>query len=76
VKITIKSTTQIVTIAKGREEIPARVWEGETDSGIKVTCLISRIAAHKDQDLSQFDAELKEQAPPAMEQVFPLRMII
>jgi hypothetical protein len=75
-KITVESTTQIVSLSKGREEILARVWEGQTESGVKVTCLIPRIAAHKDQDLSQFNAELEEQAPPTMEQMFPLRMII
>jgi hypothetical protein len=75
-KITIESTDQIVTLSKGTSEIPARVWEGETENGVKVVCLITRIAARKDQDLRQFDAELRECRPPSPEQVFPLRMIL
>jgi hypothetical protein len=72
-KITIESTTQIVEV----NGIPARIWDGETESGIKVCCLITRIAAHQDADLIQFDAELKEQCPPFREfDAFPLRMIL
>jgi hypothetical protein len=78
-KIIIESTAEIVEIQADDYTAPirARVWEGQTDSGIKVSCLIPRIAAHKDQDLSQFEKELQEQsAPSAWPRVFPLRMII
>ena len=61
-KITIESTTQIV-------------WEGETDSGIKVSCLIPRVAAHKDQDLSQFELELQEQRAPMLADVL-MRLLL
>jgi hypothetical protein len=56
VKITIESTTKIVK-ANG---IDCRVWEGTTERGVKVVCLIPNIAAWADQDLTQFDAELRE----------------
>ena len=69
-KITIESTTQIVTISHGREEMKARVWEGQTESGVKVVCMVTRIAAQKDQDLSQFDAELQAGRPPSAEEIF------
>lgn len=73
-KITLESTTAIVTVNDG---IQCRVWEGETASGIKVQALIPRIAAHKDSDLSEFERELKEQRPPSVDFAsFPLRMII
>jgi hypothetical protein len=77
-KIMIESTCRMVTICQGREEIPARVWEGETEGGVKVVCLITRIGAHKDQDLAQFQAELEETAVPSAEGegVFPLRLIL
>lgn len=72
-KITIESTARIVN-ASG---IDCRVWEGVTERGIKVQCLIPRIAALKDQDLSQFEAELQEKkAPSADAEAFPLRMIL
>lgn len=71
--ITIESTSEIVSL----NGIDCRVWEGETASGIKLQALIPRIAVHKDQDASQFDAELQEQSPPRLaERAFPLRMLI
>lgn len=44
--ITIKSTTKMVEL----NGVPARIWEGETESGIPVHCYITRIAHHKDYD--------------------------
>ena len=72
--ITLSSTTKIVEI----NGAPARIWEGETADGIKCHAFITRIAAHQDQDLSQFEAELKEHRPlsPELEGVYPLRMIL
>lgn len=76
-EVNLTSTSKIVTIVKGGVEIPARVWEGVTAAGVKVQALITRIAAQQDQDLSQFEAELQEQAAPSAEvQAFPLRMIL
>jgi len=73
VKITIESTSRIVN-ANG---IDCRVWEGQTDSGIAIQALIPRIAALRDSDLSQFEAELQEQrAPSAAVEAFPLRMVL
>lgn len=72
-KITIESTTRIVN-ASG---IDCRVWEGVTERGVKVQVLIPRIAAAIGEDLTQFEAELKEQRAPSAEvQAFPLRMIL
>ncbi len=78
-KITIESTTEVVLVSRSPTEnpIPARVWEGATESGIKVQCLITRIAALKTEDLTQFDRELIEQREPSPgERAFPLRLLI
>ena len=77
-KITIESTDRIVTVeGEDRVCIPARLWEGKTDSGIKVQCLIVRIAAHKGEDLSQFERELQEQRTPSSPTMaFPLHLIL
>jgi len=73
VKITLESTSQLSTI----NGVPARVWEGQTDSGIAVIAWVSRIAVREDQDQSQFLKELAEQRPPSADaQSFPLRMIL
>ncbi|HWE51373.1 MAG TPA: hypothetical protein VG273_16395 [Bryobacteraceae bacterium] len=72
--VTLESTTRIVTL----NGIECRLWEGTTEAGVRVYALIPRIAAHKDSDLRQFEAELLPQKAPtdiAM-QVFPLRMLI
>lgn len=71
-EITIRSTTQIVT-ANG---IECRVWAGHTASGIAVECLIPRIAVAKDQDTTQFEAELQEHDPPRVVTAFPLRLVL
>jgi hypothetical protein len=72
-KITIESTSKIVK-ANG---VDCRVWEGETASGIKISALIPRIAVAPDQDVSQFEAELRATRPPSPEvEAWPLRMIL
>lgn len=44
-KITIENTSKIVSL----NGIPARIWEGETENGIKVHCFISRIAVDRNE---------------------------
>jgi hypothetical protein len=76
-KITIESTTKIVELRTPSGTIPARIWEGTTDSGIPVHCYVTRIAVDKDHDSSQFDRELQEhQAPSAGVMAIPLRQIL
>jgi hypothetical protein len=72
-KITIENTTKIVKL----DDVPARIWEGETDSGVKVICYITRIAVADGEDHEQFRRELLEQRTPSAEvQAIPLRLII
>jgi len=76
-KIFIESTNQIVTIENSDGLIQGRVWDGHTDSGIYVQCVITRIAAPSGADHTQFQRELKEcRVPEPGEIVFPLRMVI
>lgn len=58
-RITIESTTKTVTL----NDVPARIWEGTTASGIPVHCYITRIAVRDDADLAQFEAELQQHRP-------------
>ena len=72
-KITIESTPKIVHI----NGVPARVWQGETESGIPVHCFVTRIAPPADADCTEFDRELKEHAAPRAEvEAYPLRLIL
>lgn len=72
-KVTIQNTTKIVEL----NGVPARIWEGETESGIKVHAFITRIAVQKDDDCSQFEKELQEQAVPSADiQAYPNSLIL
>jgi hypothetical protein len=79
-KITLENTTKIVKLVTegGSGEVPARIWEGTTDSGIPVHCFVTRIAVAKDADAAQFERELLAQRPPspAVAAAYPLRMIL
>lgn len=73
-KVTLHSTTKIVHL----NDVPARIWEGQTESGIKVHAYITRIAIDKAETRTQeFEAELMEQEQPSAEiQAIPLKLII
>lgn len=72
-KITIESTTKIVS-ADGMD---CRVWEGKTDKGVAVVCLIPRIAVRTGQDMTDFVAELEETSIHSVSpEAFPMRLIL
>lgn len=77
-KVQLESTDQIVDLVTPSGTVPARLWEGETESGIKVHAFITRIVVHKHDDASQFEAELQEQRAPSRELagVYPARMVL
>lgn len=77
-KITVESTDRIVKVSPREQDssVPARVWEGTTDTGIPVSVLITRIAVERAEDTSQFEQELTEHRPPRVTDVFPLRMVL
>ncbi len=53
-KLTLESTSKIVTL----NGVPARIWEGHTDKGVACHAFITRIAADRQADLSEFETEL------------------
>jgi hypothetical protein len=83
-KIMIESTDKIVTIERNGAEMPARVWQGETEDGIPVQCYITRIAPEIPENhvnhaelTADFARELQECAPPRPSvQAIPLRLVI
>lgn len=79
-KIHIEPTTKIVELQTEGGIVPARVWEGVTDSGVPVHCFITRLAPTipvNDPRQEQFKKELAEQrSPTAAVQSYPLRMIL
>jgi len=79
-KVTIHSTDKIVILKPDvlSEGVPARVWEGETESGIKVHCYITRIAIDKNETRTdEFTSELLECQEPSVEiSKIPNRLIL
>ena len=78
-KITIESTSKIVEMRPSfaRDPIPCRVWEGFTESGIRLHAFISRVAVLESEDTSQFDRELLETRAPSEDTLaIPMRMIL
>ena len=76
-KVVLESTSKIVRLVVDGREVPARVWEGTTSSGIPCHAYITRIAVAPDQDAAEFERELLEQRrpSPAIEAI-PLRLIL
>ena len=75
-KVTLESTSKLVTLIVDGAEVPARIWEGHTEGGIPCHAFITRIAASADQDLSQFERELQERKAPSSDvEFYPLRLI-
>lgn len=74
-KINLESTTKVIEF----NGIPARIWEGETENGIKVHAFITRIAVDKNEsNLKEFEKQLQECKPPSAEVAeypFSLRLI-
>ena len=73
-KITIESTTMLVEL----NGVPARIWEGETENGVKVHCFITRVAIDKNEKrLATFKKELQEQKAPSPEiAYYPTSLIL
>lgn len=83
-KITIESTWRIITLVVDGKDVPARVWQGETEGGIPVQCFVTRIApeiAESDPNIEELTAEFerdlqREAKPRPTVEAIPMRMII
>ena len=76
-KVTLESTTKIVDLVIDGKTVPARVWQGTTEGGVRCHAFITRIAVHEDDDPEEFNRELIEKAQPRPEiDAIPLRMIV
>lgn len=75
-KITLESTTKTVHL----DGVECRVWEGQSEGGVKIHAYISRIAVRKDEPVKafrEFEEELREcKEPSAQVAAIPLRMIL
>lgn len=76
-KVILENTTKIVRLIVDGREVPARIWEGQTDSGIPCHAYITRIAVADGLDSTEFERELlsMRRATPQVEAI-PTRLII
>lgn len=74
--ITITNTSKVVDL----NGTPARIWEGQTESGTPVMCFVTRIAPTiptDDPRQAEFFRELTEtRAPSPAVEAIPLRLIL
>ena len=80
-KLTIENTDKIVTLVNNGTEMPARVWLGHTEGGVRCHVFVTRVAVKEGQSAeayAQFERELKETAKPTPDdiRIIPLRFII
>jgi len=76
-KVTLESTSKIVALIVNGADVPARIWEGESSTGVKCHAYITRIAVSKDDDAGEFERDLTVHAAPTPEiRAIPLRMIL
>jgi hypothetical protein len=73
--LTIESTSSIVELVTTHGEIPARVFDGVTESGIPVQCFIARIAVKRPEDVEAFAKELLA-CSPLRTQAFDTRLVL
>lgn len=67
-EVTLTSTEKVVTLINGEAEIPARLWEGVTSTGIPVHVYITRIAVaegRSPEDYREFERQLLECRKPS-----------
>jgi hypothetical protein len=76
-KVTLESTDKIVELCLNYQLMPARVWEGETASGVKVHAYITRIACDPAADVTEFERDLQAHRPPsAAVAALPIRLLL
>lgn len=77
-KVTLQSTTRIVELEVNGAIVPGRIWEGQTESGIHVVAVITRVVCSAMDNQQEFVNELQSCAPPSSMALdaIPLKMII
>ena len=76
--LTLESTERLVEIRlPSGAVVPARIWQGQTASGIPVHCYITRVAVATGQPTAEFERELAEHAPMRPDVAgIPLRLVL
>jgi len=76
-RVAMHSTTKVVALVVGGQEITARIWEGTTAGGVPCHAYVIRIAHAIGANAHEFESELQEVAAPSPAiETIPMRMIL
>lgn len=76
-KITIESTDKCVELRGPDGTMVARIWEGQTESGIPIYAYVTRIAVEQTENQTEFERELQSHRAPSPEVgAIPLRLLL
>lgn len=76
-KVTLENTDKTVELVINGCTVPARVWEGQTENGIRCHAYITRIGVDKNDDATEFARDLQETRPATAEvAAIPARLVI
>lgn len=72
-KITLESTTKIVTV----NGVPCRIWEGTTERGVAIHAYVTRVAVDRNADASELERDLQECRTPSVDVgALPSRLVL
>jgi len=72
-RITLESTTKVVEL----NGVPARIWEGATESGIPIHAYVTRVAVEEGLNQEEFEKQLQtHRAPSPAVQAISLRLVL
>lgn len=76
-KVELHNTATVVELIVSGVRVPARIWEGTTETGIPITAFITRIAVDRQEDTAECERELLETSPSSVEaEHWPARMVL
>lgn len=79
-ELILRPTGKVVDLVTDAGDVPARIWQGKTSTGIPVHCYVTRVAVDKDRpasELAEFERALTETEPMRPDvKAIPLRLIL
>lgn len=76
-RVQLESTDRIVTLNVNGVDVPARIWQGETEHGVAVYAYVTRVMVSNADDHAEFERDLLEAvAPRPVVAALPWRMVL
>lgn len=79
-ELIIRNTERVVEIEVDGANVPARIWQGKTSTGVPVVCFVTRVAVAEDRPEHEhevFKTELAETEPLREDvKTIPTRLVL